>query len=207
VIRRTPAGVVAGNVYDKYHSHNPVARLLGGGFLRAVGRLWAAAPAARALEVGCGEGHLLARLCREHPRHLAAGLDLSAEVVAEARDTHGTGYAWSIASADRLPFATDSFGLVLGCELLEHLERPEAALDEIVRVARRHVLLSVPRGPLWRALNVARGRYLTALGNTPGHVRWFSRDAFLRLVETRLDLVEVASPPPWTVVLARVRSR
>lgn len=205
MIRRTAQGVVAGNVYDKYHSPNPVARLLMGGFLRAVRRLYRAVPAARVLEVGCGEGHLLAELRRTRPPALAVGLDLGAEVVGEARAAHGSGLSWGVASAYRLPFAARAFDLVVACELLEHLERPEAALDELVRVGRGHVLASVPREPLWRALNLARGRYLTALGNTPGHVRWFSRRAFVRLVASRLDVIEVASPPPWTVVLARVR--
>ena len=38
-----------------------------------------------------------------------------------------------------------------------------------------HLLVSVPREPLWRALNVARGAYLRELGNTPGHVNHWSK--------------------------------
>ena len=52
---------------------------------------------------------------------------------------------------------------------------PEATLAEMARVARRHLLVSVPREPLWRGLNMARGAYLRDLGNTPGHVNHWSK--------------------------------
>ena len=92
---------------------------------------------------------------------------------------------------------------MLCCEVLEHLEDPAAGLAEIARVASRTCLVSVPREPIWRMLNVARGAYWSALGNTPGHLNHWSRAAFSAFVGTRLDVVETASPLPWTVVLAR----
>ena len=60
-------------------------------------------------------------------------------------------------------------------EVLEHVPDPEATLAEMARVARRRLLVSVPREPLWRGLNMARGAYLRALGNTPGHVNHWSK--------------------------------
>jgi SAM-dependent methyltransferase len=68
------------------------------------------------------------------------------------------------------PFADGEFALATAIEVLEHVPDPEGTLAEMARVARGgHVLVSVPREPLWRALNVARGAYLRDLGNTPGH--------------------------------------
>jgi hypothetical protein len=86
--------------------------------------------------------------------------------------------------------------------VLEHLDDPERGLAEVARVARRAVIVSTPREPLWRALNLARGAYLRDLGNTPGHVQHFSRRALERLVGRRLRVLERRSPLPWTVVLA-----
>jgi hypothetical protein len=77
-------------------------------------------------------------------------------------------------------------------------------LEEMRRVARRHLLVSVPREPLWRVLNVARGAYLRDLGNTPGHVNHWSRRGFLELLETYGELVEARAPFPWTMLLVRV---
>jgi hypothetical protein len=50
----------------------------------------------------------------------------------------------------------------------------------MARCAERHLLVSVPREPLWRMLNMARGAYWPALGNTPGHLNHWSRRSFVR---------------------------
>src|SRR3546814_4517320 len=87
-----------------------------------------------------------------------------------------------------LPFPDDSFDLVLGIEVLEHVPVPDRALSEIRRVGRESFVLSVPREPIWRMANVARGRYLRDLGNTPGHVNHWSARWFRNLVDAYLDV-------------------
>ncbi len=67
-------------------------------------------------------------------------------------------------------------------EVLEHVPDPEATVAEMARVADRWLLVSVPREPLWRGLNVARGAYWRTLGNTPGHVNHWSKRSFVRLL-------------------------
>lgn len=109
------------------------------------------------------------------------------------------------ASIYALPWPADAFDLVICCEVLEHLQRPAEGLAELARVARRHVLLSTPWEPVWRVLNVARGRYLGELGNTPGHVQHFGRRGLARLARTQLRLVAQRTPLPWTVLLGTPR--
>ncbi len=59
----------------------------------------------------------------------------------------------------------------------------EHTVAEMARVARGgHLLVSVPREPLWRGLNMARGAYIKDLGNTPGHLNHWSRKAFVELL-------------------------
>jgi hypothetical protein len=77
-------------------------------------------------------------------------------------------------------------------------------LAEMSRCARRHLLASVPREPLWRALNVARGAYVAQLGNTPGHLNHWSRRAFAAMMRTHGEVVELRSPFPWTMLLVRL---
>lgn len=198
-------GNVVGNVYDKYGTKNPIARLLVDGFLKNVTELYVRARPTSVLEVGCGEGLLARHLHRSGPRpdrfvasdveidRVVPDLDPEIEVVE--------------ASIYALPFAAAEFDLVVCCEVLEHLGDPALGLAELARVARRHVLLSTPREPLWRVLNVARGRYLGDLGNTPGHIQHFSRRGLVRLAETRLRVLEQRSPLPWTVLLGEPRVR
>ena len=87
--------------------------------------------------------------------------------------------------------------------MLQLVEDPDRALAEAARVARRAVIVTVPQEPLWRVLNVARGAYMRALGNTPGHVHHWSRRAIAELVSAHAPVVAVRGATPWTLVLAR----
>ena len=195
--------VVAGNVYDKYATTHPVARRLQRGFEHAMDALLdLAGEPHRILEVGCGEGHVTARLQRRFPAAEVLGTDLSPEIGAEARARH-PGLRFECHSAYDAT-ALGAFDLVVACEVFEHLDDPARALDALA-AAGRVVFASVPREPLWRVLNVARGRYLSALGNTPGHVQHWSRGAFLGFLATRLELLAVRAPTPWTMAIGRSR--
>jgi SAM-dependent methyltransferase len=193
--------VPTGNTYDKEATTNPAERRMVDGFARAL-RSLLPDTAARVLEIGCGEGSQLRKVGAVLPGAHLTGLDLpDAELAArwegiDATMVHG--------SADSLPWPDSTFDLVLALEVLEHLDDPERAVGEIARVARGAVVLSVPWEPVWRAGNLLRGRYLGALGNTPGHVGHFSRRSFLRLVRRELVVDEVCTPLPWTMVRARV---
>ena len=94
---------------------------------------------------------------------------------------------------------------MLCCEVLEHVPDPARALAVLAALARPHLIVSVPREPLWRALNLARGRYWRALGNTPGHLQHWSTPAFLALLQQHLEVVELRTPLPWTIARCRVR--
>lgn len=194
---------IVGNVYDKYGTRNPIARKLMDGFLGAVSELYSKVRPARVLEVGCGEGRLADHLMslRHSPEQFEA-CDLSLDKLAPGLDSR---IRFRAADIYQLPYESHQFDLVVCCEVLEHLEEPARGLAEIARVASHSVLVSTPREPLWRALNLVRGRYVFALGNTPGHVQHFSRSQLLRLLEKQVQPVEVRTPLPWTVVLARAR--
>ena len=195
---------VAGNVYDKYETGNPVARRLVAGFERSMDELLdRAGPVRSVLEVGCGEGHVTARLARRYPGARVLGSDLSPRIVETARRLH-PGLSFEVRSIYDVAAAGERFDLVVACEVFEHLDDPDTALQALVRVARAHVFASVPREPLWRALNLARGHYVRQLGNTPGHVQHWSGRAFPRFLARRLRIVDVRHPLPWTQVLGRV---
>jgi 2-polyprenyl-3-methyl-5-hydroxy-6-metoxy-1,4-benzoquinol methylase len=195
-----------GNVYDKYATRNPVERRLVGAFLDDVRELAARTGASDVHEVGCGEGELSLMLAREGLR--MRGSDVSAEVIEEARRraaAAGLDVAYRAAPVDSLEPATDAAELIVCCEVLEHLDDPEAALDVLTELARPWLLVSVPREPLWRVLNLARFKYVGELGNTPGHLGHWSRRGFLDLLRSKVEVVDVRSPVPWTMALCRSR--
>jgi len=190
----------------KYQSGNPISRALVQGFLRDIVELATTTGAKQAHEVGCGEGQITGLLAQ---RGLAVrGSDLSVEALAVARSEAaraGLNIKYDQGSVYDLDPAIDAADLVLCCEVLEHLTDPEAALHKLAAVARTHVIVSVPREPLWRVLNVCRMKYLSALGNTPGHLNHWSTGAFVRLVEKFLIVEHVRTPIPWTVICGRPR--
>lgn len=198
--------IPVGNHYPKYQTRNPIARWLVNGFLESFRALSRATEARTVLEVGCGEGHLSAILARDG--RAVRGIDISPSVIAQARaqpDNQAHGARFEVGSVYELRPEADAAELVVCCEVLEHLEQPDKALSILARLARPHLLVSVPREPLWRVLNMARGRYLGDLGNTPGHIQHWSQRQFLALLARHVDVVEVRAPLPWTMALCRAR--
>jgi 2-polyprenyl-3-methyl-5-hydroxy-6-metoxy-1,4-benzoquinol methylase len=205
VSRGAPAEVPTGNVSDKRASEHPLVRRLVARFDAALDELLDLAAPTSILDAGCGEGELSERWARRPGVTRVLGCDLEdAELRAHWRRREGPGLAFAAARAESLPAADGAWDLVAAVELLEHVADPERVLAELVRVARHHVLVSVPREPLWRALNLARGAYIGRLGNTPGHVGHFSRRRILAALAGHGTVVRTRTPLPWTMALVRV---
>jgi 2-polyprenyl-3-methyl-5-hydroxy-6-metoxy-1,4-benzoquinol methylase len=133
------------------------------------------------------------------------GIDLEApDIRAGWAQRQAPNLEYRVNKAERMPFADDEFEVATAIEVLEHVPDPEHTVAEMARVANRHLLVSVPREPLWRALNMARGAYLKDLGNTPGHVNHWSKRSFVELLSHHGEVVEARSPFPWTMLLVRV---
>ena len=102
--------------------------------------------------------------------------------------------------------AENKYDLVVCSEVLEHLEDPEQALKNIKELCNENgfILLSVPKEPIWRICNMARGKYWKDLGNTPGHIQhWTKRDFCRMVVNNGMKIISVKTPFPWTMVLAK----
>lgn len=196
--------VPTGNTFDKYGSGNPIVRRLMTGFFRSLEQALPERTPASVIEVGVGEGEVAERLRSRWGSATIVGLDLPDSDLAAHWSARSIPACFG--DALRLPFRTASADLVMAIEVLEHVWDPEAALAEISRVSRDRVVLSVPNEPIWRVANLARGKYVTSLGNTPGHVQHWSTNRFVDLVSRRFDIVSVQRPFPWTVVGARVRA-
>jgi len=208
-------GIVVGNTYDKYGTKNPIARRLMAGFSGSLTSLVAKANPKAIHEVGCGEGYWI-RKWRAQGMD-ARGSDFSEKVIALARENSrreampaeraggDTESVFSVRSIYDLEAGKDSADLIVCCEVLEHLDKPLEGLKALQRVATNHVIVSVPREPIWRILNMARGKYWSDLGNTPGHLNHWSSLAFIRLIGQYFEIQEIRKPLPWTMLLCRVK--
>ena len=198
-------GIVTGNTYDKYGSTNPVVRRLMSAFERTLDELFTRAEPSSVLDVGCGEGVLVHKWAQRLGERRVVGIDLQEESIqAGWAERQAPNLEYQVMHAENLPFAANEFDLASAIEVLEHVPDPEHTLAEMARCAERHLLVSVPREPLWRGLNMARGAYWSDLGNTPGHLNHWSRRSFVGLLSRYGQVAEIRSPFPWTMLLVRL---
>jgi SAM-dependent methyltransferase len=201
----TQEPVPTGNTYDKYGSTNPVVRRLMNGFESTLEELWHKAAPDSILDVGCGEGVLTEQWADKLGSGRIVGIDLEDPKLKAEWDKRQRGnLEYRVEDATNLSFADDEFDMATAIEVLEHVPDPERTVSEMARVAKRFVLVAVPREPLWRGLNMARGAYWKDLGNTPGHINHWSKRSFVAMLSRYGTVEEVRSPFPWTMVLVRV---
>lgn len=200
---RVEGGVVVGS-NGKYQTRNLIARWLLRGFDSAVAGCVAAGQPATVLEIGCGEAHVTEIILNAGAISVLA-TDISVSLIEEnaarlldPRVTFRTADLFSMKIEHK-------YDLVVCCEVLEHLEDPEGALDILYDLDARDYVLSVPREPLWRFMNMCRGAYISDFGNSPGHIKHFSQRSFLKLVGRKFVVHELRAPLPWTVVRCRRR--
>jgi 2-polyprenyl-3-methyl-5-hydroxy-6-metoxy-1,4-benzoquinol methylase len=200
-------GVPIGNQVDKANLDNPIYKKLVQRFDHTLYSLVTKANPTSIHEVGCGEGRV-SRLLHEWTNLQIRATDYSESLTEEnrARNDDGIEYVWR--PIEKLIKEKDGANLIVCCEVLEHIPDPEAALRKLHELAAAHYIFSVPNEPLWRVLNMARGKYLSDLGNTPGHVNHFSLKSLKSLLEsTGFIICEARLPLPWSMVLVKTHGR
>jgi SAM-dependent methyltransferase len=161
---------------------------------------------AQAIELGCGEGHSTKRLRSLLPDHIRLVASEYVDHLVPVARQNNPGVPISQESAYETRHKDESFDLVFFLEVLEHLDYPDKALQELSRITKKdgYLILGVPREPLWCVLNMARGKYLKSLGNTPGHLNHWSTTGIRAFIEKHFGPVHlVKTPLPWTIVAAK----
>lgn len=196
--------VPTGNTFDKYGSTNRFVRRLMDGFETDLAELFAQAAPKSILDIGCGEGVLTEQWADQINGGRIVGVDLDDEKLkAEWTGRQRPNLEYMTVEAGNLPFGDGEFDVATAIEVLEHVPDAEHTVAEMARCASGHLLVSVPREPLWRVINFCRGKYVTSLGNTPGHVNHWSKRSFIGMLSRHGDVVEARSPFPWTMLLVR----
>jgi SAM-dependent methyltransferase len=160
---------------------------------------------ARLLEIGCAAGEssrrILQFLSGQH-------FEVSEHDPRLVRKLQENGFPLKVIqeSVYELYREDGSFDGVFFLEVMEHLRDPHQALRELFRVSRKYVIISVPHEPIWRLLNLLRGKYWGKFGNTPGHINHWSLPALKDLVSQYGKIIRAYLPPPWIILLAGVNS-
>jgi len=188
----------------KYRTKNPVQKKLIDRFQnRLVIMLVGKREISYVVDVGCGEGFGLYHLKANGIGDRYLGIDASSEALRLARQVN-PGFKYRKGDIYKLPFKDKSVDLVVCCEVLEHLEDPEAALSELKRVSKKYILLSVPLEPWFRLLNFARGKYLKTWGNHPEHINWWGKKSLARMMSRHVKMLRHEVSLPWQMMLVQV---
>ncbi len=191
--------------HSKYNSRNPISNFLVHHFLNNIVDILKTMEFSNLLEVGCGEGMILKKLKSLIHNKNAYAIDIDMDEIKDAKK-NAPYCKISQANASNLPFRDNCFDLILCCEVLEHLDSPELALNEIKRVAKKSIIISVPNEPLWSILNMLRGAYWQDFGNTPGHLNKWRPEQIVNIINRYTNVEIVKKPIPWTLLQCNIKN-
>ncbi len=188
-----------GNFFDKYSSKNFIVKRIMQDFHNSLDEMLALINFSTILDAGCGEGYISKYIYEKFPGIAIDAFDISENVINIAQKGFSgicftTGSVYSI-NKDNF------YDLVISLEVLEHIEEPERALNELLKVSNKYLLLSVPNEPIWRISNFIRGKYIKEFGNTPGHINHWNAREFVILCSEFGKIIKIKQPFPWTMVL------
>ena len=194
---------------DKYTSKNPIANKLLHNFFQEIAKLIALTDKksiSTMTECGCGKGQVTQFIARQLQCQKINAFDISQADIMESIESNQLDYIHFYQNSIYEIGENEKADLIVCCEVLEHLENPQLALEKMAELKGSYYLFSVPNEPIWRILNFIRGKYMRDWGNTPDHRNHWSTKKFTSFVTQFFDVIEVRKPLPWTMILAKPKT-
>lgn len=190
---------------QKHTSKNPVIRSMMRTYYRDVCTAAELARTSTILDAGCGEGFTTTKVADHLPEAHILAADMQPEYIEFARENHSRkNITFKVAELNELS-RSSSFNLVMCTQVLEHLPDYDAAMKLLCSLSDSHVLITVPNEPWFRIGNLLRLKYVTSLGNTPGHINHWSKNGLKKLL-SRFGTIEfLKTSTVWTVGLISIQ--
>jgi ubiquinone/menaquinone biosynthesis C-methylase UbiE len=151
-----------------------------------------AKPAESFLDVGCEWGYQVRKMARKGLK--ATGVDISMTKVRKAQSIANQlkiDCTFQVQDAENLEFEDASFDWVLCTETLEHLLQDQRAAQELIRVAKKFIIISVPqKSVFWRLINRFAPVYGFDRGGA-GHLRDYTVESLLNLFQGTVEILSV----------------
>lgn len=188
---------------NKHMSKNPLQKLLIKNYYNNLLKIIKRENPKSILDVGCGEGFTLDMLQKNKIGKKIIGIDNSKESIRIGKILFPK-VKIEHASIYDIPFPDNSFDLVICTEVLEHLKTPSLAIEEVKRVSRGNILISVPNEPFFMLGNFLRGKNMEKLGNDPEHINHWTAFSFASFLKTQgLKKISVKLPFPWILIFCK----
>ena len=187
--------------FTKHTSKNPIQKLLINNFFSSLISLAKPLKAESILDAGCGEGFTMNKLKENGIGERIEGIEYSNEAIFFGKKLFPS-LIIKQRSIYELPYADNSFDLVTCTEVLEHLDNPQKAIKEMLRVSKKYLILSVPNEPFFMLSNFLRGKNFSRLGNDLGHINHWNVYGFKNyLKENNIKIRKINLPFPWIIIL------
>lgn len=153
------------------------------------------------LDAGCGEGFVLKRLKDAGIGKKLEGFDSLDRAIKIGKKLHPE-LNIKLGDIYKIDAKANTYDLVICSEVLEHLEKPEDGLKELIRVSKKYLVLSVPQEPLFMLGNLLRGKNIKRFGNDIEHINHWTNRKFVGFVGNHLKIRQNITPLPWTLLVA-----
>jgi 2-polyprenyl-3-methyl-5-hydroxy-6-metoxy-1,4-benzoquinol methylase len=187
---------------EKHTTQNPVNRFFLNNFRNLLLEQIKQLKPDSILDVGAGEGFTLEALRKQKLAKKLEGIEYMDDAITLGKKMHPQ-VTIKKGNIYELPYKPNSFDVVICTEVLEHLDEPNKALEELKRVTKKYIILSVPNEPLFTIQRILRGKNVLKLGAHPEHIQHWSSGAFEKFVSSQLQIIDSKTPLPWTMITAK----
>jgi ubiquinone/menaquinone biosynthesis C-methylase UbiE len=142
------------------------------------------------LDIGCGTGYITDIINRSMNANIIC-CDMNSNCISFAKTQFHL--ETIIADISNLPFKNSSFDMVLAIEIIEHLPDLESAINEMKRVTKKNVIITVPNDPYFMIANFLRGKNLKSFGNPPDHINHFNKKTLKIVLSAYYSKIEIST--------------
>ena len=95
------------------------------------------------IDLGCLDSLVCPLALKKFPHSRLVGIDLASEAIKEMQKTYGPEITYKVGDVYHTKMKDNEFNYVVAGELIEHLERPEAFIQEAVRILKPSGVLAL----------------------------------------------------------------
>ena len=153
------------------------------------------------LDAGCGEGFIDHVLFKNFSGIEIKGLEYTEEALCIAKKMNPQA-EYIQGDICNMIYEDDSVDIAVCTEVLEHLRDPDKAVYELLRVARKYVVITVPEEPWFCMGNIMSFKNIHRLGNPIDHINHWTYREFREFIGSHFKgKADFGRSFPWSIAV------